>query len=168
MDILRLSADWAKAEVFSAKVVFLFSAIEVIAAIGFWYFGKTNMARAFIWPILISGLFLIAVGAGLYLANKPRIERFEKQYNLDAKTFIQEEFDRTAKSQGELAMVFKILPALTILGAIVILLMPAPLWRAIGITVIVTAAFLMLVDSNTDARNSVYHSQISDLKPGDL
>ena len=53
MDIIKLSTDWAKAEVFSAKIVWLFSAIEIIAAIGFWYWGKTVMAKAFIWPLLV-------------------------------------------------------------------------------------------------------------------
>jgi len=46
-----------------------------------------------------------------------------------------------------------------------ILLMPAPVWRAIGITAIITIAFLMVVDSNTDARNTAYHSQLLALEP---
>ena len=165
MDIVKLSTDWAKAEVFSAKIVWLFSAIEIIAAIGFWYWGKTAMAKAFIWPLLVSGLFLVAIGGGLYVANKPRIEQFERLYHNDPKAFIQKEIQRTEKSQSELAMVFKILPAIIILAAFVILLMPAPLWRAIGITVIITAAFLMVVDSNTDARNTTYHLQLTVSKP---
>jgi ABC-2 type transport system permease protein len=75
MDIVKLSTDWARAEVFSAKIVWLFSAITIMAAIGFWYFGKTVMARAFFWPLLVSGIFLAVIGAGLYLANNPRITR---------------------------------------------------------------------------------------------
>ena len=42
MDIIKLSTDWAKAEVFSAKIVWLFSVIELLAAIGFWYWGIGN------------------------------------------------------------------------------------------------------------------------------
>ena len=37
MDIIKISTDWARAEVFSAKIVWMFSVVEVLAAIGFWY-----------------------------------------------------------------------------------------------------------------------------------
>jgi ABC-2 type transport system permease protein len=165
MDILKSCTDWARAEVLSAKIVWLFSAIEIFAAVGFWYFGKTLMAKAFIWPLAVSGFFLVAVAAGLYFANYPRIEEFKKRYTIDAKVFTQEEIARTAKSQGDLAMVFKILPAIIVLAAIVIFLIHTPVWRAIGITVIITTAFLMIVDSNTDARNTDYHLQLTRLQP---
>src|ERR1700754_674528 len=107
MDIVKLSTDWAKAEVFSAKIVWLFSAIEIMTALGFWYLGRTAMAKAFVWPLLLTGLFLLSVGAGLYFANKPRIERFEKGYHDNPDAFIKEEIQRTEKSQKELALVFK-------------------------------------------------------------
>jgi len=67
MDIIKLSTDWAKAEVFSAKIVWLFSIVEIAAAISFWYLGKTAMAKAFGWPLLLAGLFLVVIGAGLFL-----------------------------------------------------------------------------------------------------
>jgi ABC-2 type transport system permease protein len=123
------------------------------------------MAKAFGWPLLVAGLFLVAVGAGLFFTNESRIERFEKLYHNDPKAFVQEEIQRTGKSQRELRNVFKILPAIIIFSAIMIVLTPASLWRAIAITMIVTAAFLMLVDSNTDARNTAYHSQLLVVKP---
>ena len=160
MDILKLSTDWAKSEVFSSKVVFLFSIIELSAAVGFWWLGRTPMAKAFVWPLSIAGMFITLIGAGLFLANNPRIDRFEKEYRLDPEAFVQSESQRTEKSQGELALVFKILPAVIVLAAILILLVPASIWRAIAITVIVNAAFLMIVDSNTEARNNSYHHEI--------
>jgi hypothetical protein len=160
-DIIKLSTDWAKAEVFSAKIVLLFSAITIFTAIGFWYLGRTAMAKAFVWPLLAAGFFLIAVGAGLFFANKPRIERFEKQYSRNPEAFVQQETQRTAESQKQLTLVFRILPAIIIIAALIILWLPgSQIWKAIGITVIVTAAFLMFVDSNTDSRNTVYHSRL--------
>jgi ABC-2 type transport system permease protein len=160
MDIIKLSTDWAKAEVFSAKIVWLFSVVELLAAVGFWYWGRTTIARAFTWPLLVLGLFLIAVGAGLYATNQPRIARFENEYHREPRAFLASEIQRTTKSQGDLALVFKILPAVTIVAAGVILLTPASLWRVIAVAVIVNAAFLMIVDSNTDARNDAYHSKL--------
>jgi hypothetical protein len=163
MDIIKLSTDWARAEVFSAKIVWLFSVVEVLAAIGFWYWGRTAIARVFPWPLLVMGLFLIAVGAGLYAANQPRIARFESEARRDPKAFLDTEIERTAKSRGDLALVFKILPGIIIIAALLIMLAPATGWRAISVTIILTAAFLMVVDSNTTARNDDYHTQLSEL-----
>jgi ABC-2 type transport system permease protein len=164
MDIIKLSTDWAKAEVFSAKIVSLFSAITIIAAIGFWFWGRTIMARAFIWPLLVAGIFLAVVGAGLYFANNPRITRFEDEYRRNPEVFLQEEILRTAESKRQLALVFKILPAIIIFAAAGILLLPPYLWRAIAVTTIILATFLMIVDSNTEARNNIYNSQLSSFK----
>ncbi len=165
MDIIKLSTDWAKAEVFSAKIVWLFSVVELLAAVGFWYWGRTAIAKSFTWPLLVMGLFLIAVGAGLYGTNRPRIALFENEYQREPKAFVESEIRRTTKSRGDLALVFKILPAITIVAAAVIFLTPASLWRVIAVTVIVNAAFLMVVDSNTEARNDAYHSQLSVYNP---
>lgn len=160
MDLLRLSTDWAKAEVFSAKIVWIFSMVILVVALGFWYWGKTSMARAFVWPMLVSGVFLVAVGAGLFFANKPRIMQFEQAYHINPKEFVQQELQRTAKSQKELTMVFRVLPLLLIVSGLLILFFPSPTWRGIAITLGVLVIFLMAVDSNTDARNSVYHEQL--------
>jgi ABC-2 type transport system permease protein len=164
MDIIKLSTDWARAEIFSARVVLLFSVVQIITATGFWYLGRTAAARAFVWPMLLCGLFLIAVGAGLYFANNPRIGQFEKECRREPGVFIEKEIRRTVDSQRQLGLVFKVLPLIIIVAAIMIMLLPMPLWRAIAITVIATTAFLMVVDSNTEARNDAYHIQLLSLK----
>ena len=160
MDILKLSIDWAKAEVFSAKISLLLSLLFFLAALGFWQLGKTAMAKAFVWPMLVAGVLIAAVSAGLYFANKPRVTQFETAYNTDAKAFVQTETERTAKSQNDLALVFKVLPLIIIAAALLIMLANTPLWRAIGITTIALMTILMFLDSNTDARNTVYHQHL--------
>jgi ABC-2 type transport system permease protein len=164
MDILKLSTEWAKSEVFSAKIVWIFSVIEILAAVGFFYFGKTGMAKAFSWPLLIMGIFLVAVGAGLYFTNNPRVAQFEKQYQTDSNAFVQSEIQRTTKSKGEMVNVMRILPAIILIAAIVLLFLSAPLWRAIAVTIAINAAFLMIVDSNTEARNNSYNTQLVSTK----
>ena len=164
MEIIKLSKDWAKAEVFSARIVWILSVIEITAAIGFCYWGKTAIAKAFIWPLLIAGLFLTLVGAGLYLTNHPRIPRFINENRPNPAAFVQKTIQRTAESGEEMALLFKILPAIIILAVLVILLFPHFLWRAIAITAIITAAFLKVVDTNTEGRNNTYNTQLSSFK----
>lgn len=160
MDILKLSTDWAKEEVLSSKISFLLSLLFFIAAIGFWQLGKTAMAKAFVFPLLIAGVLVVAVAAGLYFANNPRIKQFETAYHADARAFVHTEIQRTAKSQHELALVFKLLPLIIVIAALLIVFVNTPLWRAIGITTIALMTILMLMDSNTDARNTAYHQQL--------
>ena len=160
MEIIKLSTDWAKAEVFSAKMVGLLTLVVFLTALGFWQLGKTPMAKSFVWPLLVAGLLLVAVSTGLYLANKPRIAQFETACKNDAAAFIQNEIARTAKSKHDLALVFKVLPSIIIVAALLIMFSQTPLWRAIGVTTILLMTLLMLIDSNTDARNTVYHQKL--------
>lgn len=160
MDILKASTDWARAEVFSAKISLLLSLLFFLAALGFWQLGKTSMAKALVWPMLVAGVLTAAVSAGLYFANKPRITQFEAAYNSGAKTFVQTETERTAKSKHDLALVFKVLPLIIIAAALLIVFVNTPLWRAIGITTIALMTVLMFIDSNTSARNNAYHQQL--------
>ncbi len=160
MEILKLSTDWARAEVFSAKMVGLLSLAVFLVALGFWQLGKTPMAKSFVWPLSVAGLLLVAVSAGLYFANKPRIAQFETAYKNDADAFIQSEITRTAKSKHDLALVFKVLPAIIIAAALLIMFSQTSLWRAIGVTTILLMTLLMFIDSNTDARNTAYHQNL--------
>jgi hypothetical protein len=165
VDILRLSTDWARAEVFSAKMVTLLSLLFFLVAVGFWQLGKTVTAKAFVWPLMVTGVLMIAIAAGLYFTNKPRILSFETAYKNNSDEFIQNEIARTAKSQKDLAtIVFKVLPVVIIVAAVLIMIVSIPLWRTIGITIIALMTCLMFIDSNTAARNANYHQQLLDLK----
>jgi len=165
MEIIKLSTDWAKAEVFSSKMVGLLSLLIFLVALGFWQLGKTPMAKSFVWPLLVAGLLLVAVSAGLYFANAPRIAQFEAAYKKDAGTFIQSELTRTAKSKHDLALVFKVLPVITMAAALLIIFTQSTLWRAIGVTTILLMTLLMLIDSHTEARNTAYHQKLQTAKP---
>jgi len=110
--------------------------------------------------MLMAGVLIVAVAAGLYFANNPRITKFETAYNTDAKAFVRAETERTAKSQHDLALVFKVLPLIIIAASLLIMFVNTPVWRAIGITTIALMTILMFIDSNTGARNTAYHQQL--------
>ena len=111
MEILRLITDWAKAEVFSTRFFILFAIMFLIASIGFWQLGKTDIARAYIIPTLVAGLLLMTIGLGLFYTNKSRITQFEVAYNRDASAFVESEFVRIEKALNEYrTIVFKAIP----------------------------------------------------------
>lgn len=161
MDILKLAIEWAKAEVYSSKFFILFGLLFLIASAGFWQLGKTEMAKAYIIPALITGALILAVGLGIFFTNKSRVTSFATAYNSNPKTFVASEIVRTEKSMAEYrTIVFKIIPLIIIVAALVIIFIDKPNWRAISITVIAMMLIILLVDSNANARIETYYEAL--------
>lgn len=161
MEILKIATDWAKAEVFSSQFFILFGVLFVLGSVGFWQLGKTEVAKAFIVPGLVAGTLLLAIGIGIFVANKSRITSFAEAYNRDAATFVESEITRTEKTMHEFqTIVFKIIPLIMVSAALLIIFVDKPIWRAIGITTIAMMVVILLVDSNANARIEAYNKQL--------
>jgi drug/metabolite transporter (DMT)-like permease len=166
MEILKLATEWAKAEVFSTRFFIFFAIGFLIASVGFWQLGKTDLAKAYIIPTLVAGLMLMTIGIGLFYANKSRITQFEKAFNSDATAFYQSEIKRSESTLKEYTVVFKVIPILIIIAALLILFVNTPTWRAISITTIAMLITILLIDGTAHSRMDSYHTElkINDLK----
>lgn len=161
MDIVKIATEWAKAEVFSSRFFILFGIMFVLASIGFWQLGKTAVAKAYIYPMLVAGVLLLTVGVGIYYANKSRVSSFVTAYNNDASAFVKSEIVRTEKSIGEFKTIaFRIIPIIIIVAALLIVFIDKPIWRAISITTIAMMLVILLVDSNANARIQAYKKEL--------
>lgn len=166
MELLKLATEWAKAEVFSTRFFILFAILFLIASIGFWQLGKSDLAKAYIYTTLAAGLLLMTIGLGLFFTNKSRITKFEKSFKADTTAFYQSEIERTESTLKEYTAVFKVIPILIIVAAIAILFMNTPTWRAISITTIAMLVVILLVDGTAYSRIEAYHKELKlvDLK----
>lgn len=160
MELLKLATEWAKAEVFSTRFFILFSIGFLVASAGFWQFGKTDLAKAYIIPMLVAGILLLIIGIGLNYTNIQRVKQFEKEFNTDASAFYQSEVERTEKTLKEYSVVFKVVPALIIIAALLLLFVSTPSWRAICITTIAMLTIILLVDGAAYARIENYHKEL--------
>ena len=160
MELLKLATEWAKAEVFSTRFFIFFAILFLTASIGFWQMGKTDLAKAYVIPTLVAGLLLMTIGLGLFYTNKSRIIQFEKSHNTDVSTFYQSEIERTESTLKEYTVVFKVIPILIVVAALLILLVNTPSWRAIGITTIAMLIVILLVDGTAHARIEAYHKEL--------
>ncbi|BDD02114.1 hypothetical protein [Persicobacter psychrovividus] len=161
MDLLKLSTDWARAEVFSAKFFILFGLLFILATIGFYQLGKTEVAKAYVYPTLVVGILLTIIGAGLLYANTERIRTFEVAYRTDAKAFLESEIDRAEKTIKEYeTVVFTAIPIIIIACALLIIFLNTPTWRAISITTIAMMVCILLVDGTAQKRIAEYHEQL--------
>lgn len=161
MEIVKIAVEWAKAEVFSSKFFLLFALLFLIASVGFWQLGKTEIAKAYIVPTLVAGVLLLTVGVGIFITNKSRVTNFAEAYHTNPTEFIQSEITRTEKSMGEYkTIVFNVIPFIIIVAALFIVFVDTPLWRAISITLIALMMVILLIDSNANARIEAYHKQL--------
>ena len=160
MELVKLATEWAKAEVFSTRFFILFALLFLIAGIGFWQLGKTDLAKAYIIPTLVAGLLLMTIGVGLFYTNKSRITQFEKVFNDNATTLYHSEVERTERTLNEYTTVFKVIPILIILAALLMLFFHTPIWRAVSITSIAMLIVILFVDGTAYARMETYHNEL--------
>jgi len=161
MEIIKFATDWAKAEVFSARFFILFGLLFLAASYGFRQLGKTEMAKAYIVPSLVAGLVILAVGVGIFFANKSRISSFKEAYKNNPTEFAETELKKKKKIMGEYRnIVFKIIPFIIVVAALTIVFVDKPLWRAAAITTIAMMLVILLVDSNANAHVINYHKQL--------
>ena len=160
MEILKTATDWAKAEMFSTAFFIIFGFLFVLASIGFWQLGKTDIAKAYVIPMLVAGILVLTIGFGLFFNNKYRVTKFENEYHKDAPAFVQSEIERVDATLKEYKTVFTVIPILIILAALVIIFINTPLWRAIGVTTIAMLVILMLVDGTAWDRIKEYKEKL--------
>ena len=161
MDILKVATDWARAEVFSTSFFIIFAIVFLVASLGFWQLGKTDLARAYIIPTLIAGMLLMIIGLGLFFTNKSRITQFKTAYHSNASVFVDSEIERAEKTiQGYKTVVFKAIPMIIIVAALLIIFINTPTWRAISITTIAMLIVILLIDTTAHSRMQTYHEQL--------
>lgn len=161
MDILKVATEWAKSEVFSTRFFILFATLFLIASVGFWQLGKTEIAKAYVIPTLVAGVLLMTIGLGLFFTNKSRVKAFERAYNEDASGFVVSEIDRAERTLNEYkTIVFKAIPIIIIVAALLIIFVDKPVWRAISITTMAMMIVILLIDGTAHARIEGYYQQL--------
>lgn len=161
MDILKTTLEWTKAEIFSSSFFVLLGVLFVMASFGFRYLGKTDLAKAFTTPTIVAGILLLIIGVGLVYSNITRLNNFEASYAQDASVFITSEIARAEKTMAEYTtIVFKVIPIIIMICALLIVLVDRPTWRAISITTMAMMVVILLVDSNANARMASYYDEL--------
>ena len=164
MELLKLATEWVKAEVFSTRFFIIFGLIFLIGSIGFWQFGKTDLARSYIVPTLVAGILLVIIGSGLLYTNIQRVTQFEKEFTIDTNSFLEAEIARTEATLKEYkTVVFTAIPIIIIIFALLIILINTPIMRAISITTIAMLIVIMLIDGTAHARINTYHNELKEL-----
>lgn len=161
MEILKTATDWARAEVFSTSFFILFGIIFVLAGMGFWQLGKTQIAKAYIIPALAAGALLLIIGLGLVFTNLYRMSSFSVDCNGDTSAFVKSEIVRADKALNEYkTIVFSAIPLIISVCALLIIFIDKPVWRASMITTIAMMVVILLIDGTAKGRLEAYKEQL--------
>lgn len=163
MELLHLSTEWAENEVFSTRFFILFAILFFIASLGFWQLGKTDLAKAYIIPTSVAAILLLVVGLGLFFTNKSRIKQFSEEYNANSISFYESEIKRTESTLKEYKVVFKVIPILIIVAALLILFFNSATIKAVSITTIAMLIIVLLIDGIAHSRIESYNKSLKEL-----
>ena len=160
MDILKTATDWARAEAFSSAFFMLFGVLFLFSSISLWHFGKTEISKSYIIPTLIVGCLLLVIGGGLFTNNIMRLKKFEHTYSNDKQAFVESELTRTEKTVREYKTVLKVVPAIIILCALLIIFRDESSWRASSIVTIAMMTVILLIDTAAKNRIEDYNRKL--------
>lgn len=161
MDVLKTAIDWTKAEMFSSAFFVLFGVLFLLASLGFWQLGKTELAKAHIIPFGVAGVLLLIVGIGLLYSSWAKLTDFPMAYESDASAFVASELARADNTMNEYRIaVLRVIPFIVAACAVLILVFNAPVWRASLITTIAMMSVVLLIDTNANARLEAYKQQL--------
>lgn len=162
MDILKTATDWTRAEMFSSVFFILFGAVFLFASLGFRQLGRTEVANAYVIPTLVAGTLLMIIGLGIFLQSQGRVTSFPVAYHGDAAEFVVAEIKRADRVLTDYRIaVFRAIPLVIAISAVLILFMQSPIWRASLISTIAMMAVILMIDTNANARLEAYKEQLS-------
>lgn len=111
--------------------------------------------------MLVAGVLLLTIGVGLFYTNKSRIIEFENAYKADSSAFIAAELARCESTLKEYqTIVFKVIPLIIAVAALLIVFVNTPTWRAISITTIAMMIVILLIDGTAHARIQGYNQHL--------
>lgn len=161
MNVVKAATEWTRAEMLSSAVFVAFGAAFLLASLGFGQMGRTEVARAFVVPLLVAGGLLVVLGSGLFAQNWAKLGGLAASSAADGPAFVAAEIARAEKVMGDYRlMVFRVFPAVIALCAMLFVLLDGPLWRASLIAAIAMLTVILIVDTNANARLEVYRDRL--------
>lgn len=163
MDILKTAIDWTKAEMFSSTFFVLFGLVFVSASLYFWHLGRTDVAKAYVIPMLIAGTLLLIIGVGIFYQSYTRVTSFAELFDADAANFVASQVENANRVLHDYQIaVFRIMPLVIAVSAMLFLFLTSPIWRASLVTTIALLVVIILIDTNASARLEDYRLKLTE------
>jgi hypothetical protein len=166
MEFIEHTVAWCRGEIFEGRVLALFGAVVVMAALVFWKFGSTPSARAMFIPLLAVGALALIVGLSMNFNNQARIPKYSAAYQQDATAFMESERKRTEDFIRWYPITMASFSVIALLGCAVYFFRPTPTGRAIGLATLLLSLAVLFLDHFSEERAATYHDAISQALEG--
>ena len=86
---------------------------------------------------------------------------FPTAYESDASAFVESEIIRADQTMAEYqTAVFRVIPLIIVVAALLFIFIDKPMWRAISMTTIAMMVVILSIDTNANARMEVYKEKL--------
>ena len=164
MELFKHTNEWLKGEIFEGTMVLIFGVLLLIITFCFWKFGFSINSKAMIFPALIISLLHIGTGIYMTIQNKNRKTEYLELHTKDADSFKQSEIDRTEAFIKWYPTTRYISIGFIILGFCLFNFIPQPIWKSIGLCIMILGFSLITIDYFSEERAFIYHNALTNGK----
>jgi hypothetical protein len=109
----------------------------------------------------VAGVLLLILGGGLFYVTLKSLAGFDAAFAQDPSAFVAGEIVRVESTMAQYAVAaFKVMPAIILVCAALILVFNGPVWRANLMTAIIMLAVIIAVDSTASVRLAAYKDKL--------
>jgi len=160
MELINHTINWCKGEIFEGKMSLLFGIVVLIVSLAYWKFGSTPYAKAMFLPLLVVAAFTLFTGYYLVSANNKRIQEYTQQFNENPTKFVEDEKVRTDAFIKWYPYTRYIISVIAIIGMALAQFTLSPIWRSIGLSLILLVLYVFFLDHFSEERALEYHQHI--------
>ena len=156
MTALDHALNWIDGELVSGGALIAFGLLLVGCGGLLWRYGESTAARAMVLPLVVMGGLITVLSAVGTLNNVRRIAEFREAYVVDPSVFVEEEIARVQGFMSWYVYTFVGASILIVAGLAAFLIAGAPMWKGIGLAMIVLGAAALHVDFFSKASATQY------------
>lgn len=161
MTALDHALKWINGELVAGGAVIAFGLLLVGCSGLLWRFGESSAARAMVLPLLVTGGVIAVLSAVAAFNNVLRIAEFRQAYAVDPAAFVEREIARVQGFMSWYLYTFVGASMLIVGGLAAFLIAGVPMWKAIGLAMIVVGAAALHVDFFSKASSTQYLADLA-------
>lgn len=160
MELYQHAINWSKGEIFEGKLLLIFGLVTLIGGILFWKVGGTAASKAMLYPLVVTGFLFSVISVGLIYNNHKRIPQYSVAYHENQEVFASSEKARVENFISWYPVSRNILMVVALGAFALYYFWPAPLARAIAMTVLYIVVAGFFIDHFSEERGRTYYEAI--------
>ena len=158
--MIQHTIDWYNGEIFEAKFIAGFGIALIVIAFLFNFLGNTSGAKAVFYPLIVTGVIFIGIGAPMAINNAKKLETIQVEYEKDKIQFQQDEIKRVEGFQYlyPMSIVISLISFLVALG--LLYFVKNIHWQSIAISLILFGTAFAIIDYFSKERANIYYEHL--------